>query len=98
IKNAKGKSVGLIILDLEKGFESDEYLIISEQDLLGERLGNRRTVRKKAEEYITEAASLSEGELVVHKEHGLGRFEALETLNVSGENHDCLRVIYHGGD
>jgi transcription-repair coupling factor (superfamily II helicase) len=98
ISNVKGKSLCLIILDLEKGFQSDEFIIISEQDLLGERLGSRRVTRKRAEDYITEAASLSEGELVVHKEHGLGRFEALETLTISGENHDCLRVVYFGGD
>jgi transcription-repair coupling factor (superfamily II helicase) len=95
----KGKTLGLILLDLERGFQSDEFIIISEQDLLGERLGSsRRATKKRAEDYITEATSLSEGELVVHREHGLGRFEALETLIVSGEKHDCLRIIYHGGD
>jgi len=98
IKNVKGKSIGLTILDIEKGFESDEFILISEPDLLGERMGSRRATRKKSEEYITEASSISEGELVVHKEHGLGRFEVLETIVVSGEKHDCLRVIYYGGD
>jgi transcription-repair coupling factor (superfamily II helicase) len=96
--DVKGKSIGLMILDLENGFQSDEFIIISEQDLLGERLGQRRATKKRAENFITEAASLAEGELVVHKEHGLGRFEALETLTISGEKHDCLRIIYHGGD
>ncbi len=94
----KGKTVGLMILELEKGFSSPEFNIISEQDLLGERLGGRKTSRKRSERYILEAASLSEGEVVVHKEHGIGRFEKLETITVSGENHDCLRVVYHGGD
>lgn len=98
LQEVKGKSIGLIILNMETGFEAAELTLITEQDLLGERLGSRRATRKKAEDFIHEAASLSEGELVVHKEHGLGRFEALETLTISGENHDCLRVIYHGGD
>jgi transcription-repair coupling factor (superfamily II helicase) len=98
IKNIKGKSVGITILDIEQGFENEDFVLISEQDLLGERIGNRRPSRKKSEEFITEASSISEGELVVHKEHGLGRFEALETLVVSGEKHDCLRIIYYGGD
>jgi transcription-repair coupling factor (superfamily II helicase) len=98
LKSVKGKSVGLTILDLEKGFESDEFILVSEQDIIGERIGNRRATRKKSEEYITEASSINEGELVVHKEHGLGRFEALETIVVSDKKHDCLRVVYHGGD
>lgn len=97
-KDVKGKSIGLTAFELERGFESDDFVIVSEQDIIGERIGNRRATRKKSEEYITEASTLAEGELVVHKEHGLGRFEALETIVVSGEKHDCLRVIYYGGD
>ncbi len=97
-KKVKAKTIGLTILALESGFESDEYVVISEQDIVGERLNAGRKLKRKSENFLTEAASLSEGELVVHNEHGLGRFETLETLVISGENHDCLRIIYHGGD
>ena len=97
-KKIKGKTIGLTILDQMRGFYSNDFIIITEEDLLGERLGVRKTRKKRSEDYITQADSLSEGELVVHKEHGLGRFEALETITVSGSNHDCLRIIYHGGD
>ena len=93
-----GKSVGLMILPLEQGFETDSHLVLSEQDILGERIFRRQTRKKKAENFLSEAASLTHGELVVHKEHGIGRFEGLETLTVSGEKHDCLRIIYDGGD
>lgn len=98
IKDVKGKSIGLTVLRLEKGFRFENIIIISEQDLLGERLNRTKASKKRSDKFLAEASSLSEGELVVHKEHGLGRFEALEILTISGKNHDCLRVIYHGGD
>lgn len=72
--------------------------LFTEQDILGERISIRRTSKKRSDRILHEASSLTEGQLVVHKEHGLGRFEKLETINVSGENHDCLLIVYDGGD
>ena len=97
-KKIKGKTVGLITLQMEKGFESEDLIIISEQDLLGLRISSGKAGKKRSDKLLMETASLAEGELVVHKENGLGRFEALETLTVSGQNHDCLRISYSGGD
>jgi transcription-repair coupling factor (superfamily II helicase) len=72
--------------------------LFTEQDILGMRISTRRTSKRSASRILSEAASLSEGQLVVHKQHGLGRFEKLEAINVSGDNHDCLLIIYDGGD
>ena len=35
---------------------------------------------------------------MVHVEHGIGRYEKLETITSSGLEHDCLMLSYHGGD
>ena len=40
----------------------------------------------------------SEGDLVVHREHGVGRYEGLVTLEIQYARHDCLRLTYDGGD
>ncbi len=85
------------VLGLEQGFETDATAFISEQDILGDRLV-RRTRRKRAENFLTEASSLSMGDLIVHVEHGIGRYEGLKTLEVQGAPHDCLQLVYHGGD
>ncbi|MCH7795876.1 MAG: transcription-repair coupling factor, partial [Proteobacteria bacterium] len=45
-----------------------------------------------------EAASLQQGDLVVHVDHGIGRYDGLDTIQVAGAPHDCLRLIYGGGD
>ena len=89
---------GLILLPLEQGFATDALIILGEQDILGDRLARVPRRRRSLEEFITEAASLSAGDLVVHAEHGIGRYEALETIDVAGAPHDCLKVLYAGDD
>ena len=96
----KSKDVlGLIVLDIDKGYQVDGIKIISEEDILGEKIFRSSTNRqKKAENFLNEASHLVEGELVVHKQHGIGRFEGLETIEVSSILHDFILLIYHGGD
>ncbi len=90
--------IGLVVMGLERGFQDQSLVLCSEQDLLGERILRAKRRKSASENFLTETSSLSEGELVVHKQHGLGRFEALETIEAGGKRHDCLRIIYEGGD
>ena len=50
--------------------------MIGEQDILGDRLV-RKSRRKRGSDVLTEASSLSVGDLVVHADHGIGRFAGL---------------------
>src|SRR5260370_37730597 len=49
---------------------------------------------RKLDNFISEVTSLSAGDLVVHVEHGIGRFVGLQTLEVSGAPHACLELHY----
>ncbi|VAV87810.1 Transcription-repair coupling factor [hydrothermal vent metagenome] len=91
-------TLGLIILPLEHGFETDGLAIISEQDILGDRLVRKARKSRKAENFIQEASALTPGDLVVHMDHGIGRYENLVTIDVNGASHDCVHLTYHGGD
>ena len=44
------------------------------------------------------STSLAEGDLVVHIDHGIGRFDGLKTIEAAGAPHDCLEILYAGGD
>ncbi len=90
--------VSLAVFGLETGFETDRVAIIGEQDILGDRLVRPRRVSKRAENFIAEATSLSAGDLVVHVDHGIGRFIGLQTIEAAGAPHDCLELHYAGGD
>ncbi|MEM9705537.1 MAG: transcription-repair coupling factor [Pseudomonadota bacterium] len=86
-----------VVLGLESGFETADAAFISEQDILGDRLV-RRGRKKRAENFLTEASSLLVGDLIVHVDHGVGRYIGLETLDVQSAPHDCLALEYSGGD
>ena len=90
--------VSQVVLPLEEGFETDTLAIIAEQDILGDRLVRKSRRAKKAADFLSELSSLSAGDLVVHVDHGIGRFEGLRTIEVQGSPHDCLLLIYAGND
>ncbi len=90
--------VFLAVWALEHGFEGAGLTVVSEQDVLGERLIRGAKKRRKAENFLTEAQSLSPGDLVVHVDHGVGRYTGLETITALGAPHDCVALEYAGGD
>jgi transcription-repair coupling factor (superfamily II helicase) len=90
--------VRLAVWPLERGFEAPGLTVISEQDVLGDRLIRAPRRRRRAENFLTEAAGLTPGDLVVHADHGIGRYQGLETIEALGAPHECLALEYAGGD
>ncbi|MGH1357026.1 MAG: CarD family transcriptional regulator, partial [Thalassovita sp.] len=86
--------VHLAVWPLEHGFEAPGLTVISEQDVLGERLVRKQGKRKRAENFLTETQSLSAGDLVVHVDHGIGRYLGLEVVTAAGAAHECLLLEY----
>jgi transcription-repair coupling factor (superfamily II helicase) len=84
----------LAVVGMESGFETGEAAVISEQDILGDRLVRPRKAGRKLDNFISEVTSLATGDLVVHVEHGIGRFVGLQTIEVGGAPHDCLELHY----
>ncbi len=89
--------VALAVLGLESGFETADAAVVSEQDILGDRLVRPRRAAKRAENFIAEVTSLSAGDLVVHVDHGIGRFVGLQNIEAVGAPHDCLEIHYAEG-
>ncbi len=93
-----GKSTGLAVLAIEEGFRIPGLTVICEQDILGDRLVRRSARKRKAADFIAEASALAEGDIIVHAEHGIGRFVGLKTIEAAGAPHDCLELRYAGDD
>ncbi len=96
-RKADKSAVSFALLGLESGFETPDLAIIAEQDILGDRLIRRRKA-KKASDVLVEASSLTPGDLMVHADHGIGRFIGLKTIDAAGAPHDCVELEYAGGD
>ncbi len=96
-------ALGLAVWPLEEGFVSDgqttgNLAVISEQDVLGDRLIRGARKKRRAENFLRDTTTLTPGDLVVHVEHGIGRYIGLETVKALGIPHDCVALEYAGGD
>ncbi|HEY2010148.1 MAG TPA: transcription-repair coupling factor [Rhizomicrobium sp.] len=88
---------GIACLGIERGFEAPDFAILSEQDVLGDRMVRAQTRARRAQNFIAEASSLTPGDLVTHIEHGVGRYIGLKAIDALGAPHDCLELQYDGG-
>jgi len=88
----------LLVLPLDHGFTTPDVAVLTEQDMLGDRLVRRRKKRRAAAAFLEELATLSPGDLVVHADHGIGRYEGLTQIPVSRVPHDCVALEYARGD
>ena len=95
--SAKGKPAAMI-LPVEASFANNEMELLTEQDILGDRLVRRKKKRKDADAFLAELQALSVGDLIVHTEHGIGKYLGLEPIPVGKSKHDCVQLEYKGGD
>ncbi|MEW6436100.1 MAG: transcription-repair coupling factor [Pseudomonadota bacterium] len=91
-------TVALAVIGLETGFEAPDLAVIGEQDILGDRLIRGRKKTRRAQDFIAEVGVLTAGDLVVHVDHGIGRFHGLTPIEAAGAPHDCLEIHYADGD
>ncbi|MEO5612894.1 MAG: transcription-repair coupling factor [Sphingomicrobium sp.] len=91
-------SAALLVLPLDHGFSAPEVAVLTEQDMLGDRLVRRRKTRKGTAAFLSELATLSPGDLVVHADHGIGRYLGLQSIKVGTSPHDCVALEYAGGN
>jgi len=95
---SKSFGASLVVLPLDHGFTAPGVAVLTEQDMLGDRLIRRTKRRKSADAFLAELATLSPGDLVVHTDHGIGRYNGLTSVPVGKSPHDCVALEYHGGD
>ena len=90
--------IALVVLPLDHGFTAPDVALLTEQDMLGDRLVRRARRRKSADAFLQELATLTPGDLVVHVDHGIGRYVGLTQVPVAKAPHDCVQLEYSGGD
>ena len=97
VRDVKGigkHGLHLAVWPLEHGFETPQMTVISEQDVLGDRLIRKPQKKRRAENFLTETQSLNPGDLVVHVDHGIGRYLGLEVIQAAGAAHECILLEY----
>ena len=90
--------VGLVILPIESGFESDALTIISEGDILGDRLVRQSSRKTKGKDFLKDLSTVQINDLVIHVEHGLGKYVGLEKIRTLGIEREYISIQYSGDD
>lgn len=93
--------VGLIVSPLEQSVilgTKPSLSIITEQELLGIKVSQRRRRKHKYEAsqdaLIRNLAELKEGQPVVHLDHGVGRYQGLQTIDAAGVVTEFVTITY----
>jgi transcription-repair coupling factor (superfamily II helicase) len=98
LNNLSKKTIGLTISNIEHGFISENYIIITDRDLFDFNIHKKSSSSKKLETLIYESSSLNAGEFVIHANHGIGKFNGIQTIEVANIKHDFLELIYDNND
>jgi len=85
---------------ISHGFKTLNYHIITASELFGERQKPFKKHKNPADpsDIISQATAINVGDLVVHRQHGIGRYKGLETIEVYTVVHDCLVLEYSDKD
>ncbi|CAG1771030.1 partial Transcription-repair-coupling factor, partial [uncultured bacterium] len=90
----------VVIGSLTTGFRlpSEAFVVISEEEVFGERVKRRAPPSRKLEAFLTQLQDLSSGDFIVHKQHGIGLYRGLKRLGIDGVENEFLLLEYRGGD
>ena len=100
--NAEGATAGLFFEEgrVSGGFHLPgmKLVLLSEEEIFGRKVLRRR-VRPAREGYFLKSfGELTEGNFIVHTEHGIGRYEGLQKLKAGGIENDFLLIGYQDQD
>ncbi|TWI74384.1 transcription-repair coupling factor [Desulfobotulus alkaliphilus] len=79
-------------------WEEEGLALISEDEIFGAKQRRRKTRKGGVKDRFLNLGELREGDVVVHADHGLGRFEGLEKLRLNGVLSDFILLTYKDGD
>lgn len=94
----RSREWGIIEGPIRRGFRTDDIIVLTEDDIAGPK---KRVVKRhwgSRDEFLASFKDLTEGELVVHVDHGIGVYRGIVPLTVNGFTKDFLLIEYLGGD
>ena len=87
-----------IVLPLDFGFYTSDFFLIGEQAIFGEKIIRKKSNKAASQRLLEEGLSIAENELVVHRDHGIGSFKGINTIETAGIKIDMIKIEYGGSD
>ena len=100
IKRKRGLYICLGYLSQGLRFTASNLIIITEDEIFGEKRGGKRRKKGDAVQAIpwTGFSQLQAGDLVVHQDHGIGRYGGLLKMEINSRIRDFVIIEYAGSD
>jgi transcription-repair coupling factor (superfamily II helicase) len=91
---------GLCFGRLLNGFvwPNESLAVVTENDIFGGKRRLRKSVKPKVQADLITLTDLKKDDLVVHREHGIGRYAGLVKLELDGIANDFLLISYLDND
>ncbi len=95
-----GSECAVAVGSLQTGFRfpAGALVIVSEEEVFGERVRRRAPPAKKLDAFLTQLQDLSVGDCIVHAQHGIGLYRGLKRLSIDSVENEFLLLEYRGGD
>lgn len=97
LKNVKTGKAALFVMPTHFGFYTSDFMLVGEQALFGEKIIRKKS-KAASQRLIEEGLSIALGELVVHRDHGIGKFDGIHTITAGGVKTDMVKILYGAGD
>ena len=96
----ESNTVYLCLGQISSGFvwAAESLAIITEAEIFGLRPRPRKSYRSRRPSELLDLQDLKKDDLIVHVEHGIGRYDGLMKLKVDGLTNDFLVLLYKDGD
>ena len=103
ISNDDTSNVLVLDIDIKKSFITKSnnqkgLIVINYEDLFEKKIFRNTGKNIDVENIISEVSSLNEGDLIVHLEHGIGKYLGLKSIKVYDYYHECMEIEYYAGD
>ena len=94
------RSIKIVTGRLENGFiiPSLKIVIVVDKEILPAQRKKKRWAKEREKGTLREFQELKTGDLVVHEQHGIGRYMGMRTMEVDGVTRDYLYIKYAGED
>ncbi len=89
----------IVVGPLETSIHSPDFTVISETQIFGQTVVQKRRRKRKHNDFDTAVSNLIEldiGSPIVHIDHGVGRYLGLEILEIQEEQKEFLMIEYAG--
>ncbi|HYO96591.1 MAG TPA: DEAD/DEAH box helicase, partial [Polyangiaceae bacterium] len=98
--NALATIVRVVVAPMARGVIApmEGFVLVTEEEIFGQRVHRSAARTRSARGVLQDLRALEPGDLVVHVDHGIGRYRGLEKKTLSGVTVDLLVVEYAGGD